>query len=124
MKIKRDPLDTLFSRYIRMKAGWKCERCGSTPDKRGLHCHHAIHHRRKLSTRWDEDNCISVCLGCHQYFEENDEYEQDFMIKRLGQERYDLVKARGRYTGKTDRDLIKLYLKEKIKELECVEDIR
>ena len=81
MKIKRDPLDTLFSRYIRMKAGWKCERCGSTPDKRGLHCHHAIHHRRKLSTRWDEDNCISVCLGCHQYFEENDEYEQDFMIR-------------------------------------------
>jgi len=40
------------------------------------------------------------------------------MIKRLGQERYELVKARGRYTGKTDRALVELYLKQKIKELE------
>ncbi len=117
MKIRRDPLDTLFSNYIRAKAGWRCQRCGNKPDPRGLHCHH-FNRRRKQSTRFDEDNCLSLCLGCHQYFDENRDEEREFMLRKLGQEGFDMLEGRVRIYGKVDREAVKLYLREQIKKLE------
>lgn len=117
IRIKRNPLDKLFSDYIRAKAGWKCERCGNVPDRRGLHCHH-FQRRRKQSTRFDEDNCLSLCLGCHQFFQENDEEEKFFMVQKLGQERFDMLLVRARTLTKyVDKSAIELYLRAKIQEL-------
>lgn len=116
LKVKVDPLDTLFSLYIRMRAKWKCERCGSRPDKRGLHTHHFIR-RRFRAVRYDPDNGIALCLGCHQYFDENREEEKAFMVNKLGQKAIDMLRNRMRQ-GKPDRKAVKLYLREEIRKLE------
>lgn len=116
LRVRIDPLDTLFSVYIRRKAGWKCERCGNMPDRRGLHCHH-FHRRRKQSTRFDPDNGVSLCLGCHQYFGENKDHEEAFMIAKLGEERFDMLQARAMIKCKPDRSAIKLWLKQQLEDL-------
>ena len=117
MHVKIKPLDKKWSDYIRAKAGWRCERCGNTPARRGLHCHH-FHRRRKMSTRYDEDNCLSLCLGCHQFFGENRDIEIAFMAKKLGQKAFDDLQIRSQLHWKVDEQAVKLYLKEKLKDLE------
>lgn len=122
MKIRRDPLDEIFSEYIRATAGWKCERCRNMPDRRGLHCHH-FEKRRKKSTRWDEDNALSLCWGCHQYFQENRNEEVAFMICKLGQERFDMLKSRSRIPAHyIDKSALMLYYQHKLKEIKGKED--
>lgn len=116
MKIKINSLDALFSRYIRAKAGWRCERCGNKPDRRGLHVHH-FHRRRKMATRYDSENCLSLCLGCHQYFHENRKEEEAFLLQKLGQDRFDMLEARSRTPQKVDVDLLTLYFEQILKEL-------
>ena len=117
MRVKISPLDKLFSEFIKKRAGWKCERCGNMPDKRGLHCHH-YERRRKKSVRFDPDNGISLCLGCHQFLGENHDEEKAFMIHKLGQEGLDMLQARARTPARyIDKNAITLYLKAQIKEL-------
>jgi 5-methylcytosine-specific restriction endonuclease McrA len=59
-KIKK--LDKIFSEYIRSRDG-KCLWCGGV---RGLQCAHIIG-RANLHFRWDPNNAIALCLGCHIY---------------------------------------------------------
>jgi hypothetical protein len=116
MKIKIDPLDSLFSKYIRLRAKGKCERCGKDYGGiKGLQCAH-YHSRRKKSVRWDESNCVALCFGCHQHFHEEPEEFKAFMIKRLGT--LDLLDARARQIGKPDTALISMWLKQEIAKLE------
>ena len=68
-KVKIRSSDKLFSDCIRERAEWTCERCGAyKPEgqRMGLHCSH-FHGRGKWSTRFDPDNCESLCYGCHSY---------------------------------------------------------
>ena len=76
--------DKLFSQFIRNRDG-KCVRCGKTET---LHCHHVISRSCK-ATRWDEDNGISLCPGCHRNWgHANPLGVSEFMRTRLGHERY------------------------------------
>ena len=64
--IKRTPADTWFSRCVRARANFTCERCGAvhTPTSQGLHCSH--HHRRgQWAVRFDPGNAEALCYGCH-----------------------------------------------------------
>ena len=133
MKVKRDSLDELFSEFIRKRAIKRvggCERCLTSkydkqkedgkifPAWRQLQCSH-YHKRRKQSTRFDEDNCNGFCFGCHQYFEENRDEYTEWMIAQLGEDKFNMLQARMRNTWpKPDRELIGIYLKEKIKEVD------
>ena len=76
--------DKLFSAFIRKRDG-HCVKCG----KSGLlHCHHIISRSAK-SVRWDEDNAIALCPGCHRnWAHANPLGVAEFMRIRLGQERY------------------------------------
>lgn len=80
--------DTKFSEYIRNRDG-KCLRCGKTKFLQNSHFFSRIHY----ATRYDPDNCITLCYGCHYGNQKGWEYDQageyrDFMIARLGVERY------------------------------------
>ena len=106
MRIKVDKLDILFSKYIRLRDR-VCQRCGGST---GLGCSH-YHGRRKQSVRYDEENCMALCWGCHSYLGANPLEHTEFMIKRLGQEKFDELLHRARQIGKPDINALTLYYK-------------
>ena len=116
MKIKIDKLDVLFSQFIRLRAGGKCEYCGKPTER--LECSH-FHGRRKRSTRYDPDNAAGVDFTCHQYLGSNPYAHTEFFKKRLGSERFEQLNIRAEMTpAKLDRTKIEVDLREKIKLLE------
>jgi hypothetical protein len=71
--MKTTSADTWFSKAVRERAGWRCERCGKWYDPsaaRGLDCSHFIG-RGNWSVRFDPRNAFAHCMGCHAYFEAN-----------------------------------------------------
>lgn len=98
--IKIDVRDTLFSKLVRERAGWKCERCGQQfrpPEKdgdnshlSGLHCAHiCLGGRRQNSTRFWPWGSISACYGCHSFIDAN-RMEKEIVARRIfGAARYE-----------------------------------
>lgn len=76
--------DKEFSIYIRSRDG-KCLFCGS---KEHLQVSH-FWGRLNSAVRYSEENCITLCAGCH-FFLENEKQGRyrDFMLKWLGKKRY------------------------------------
>ena len=121
--IKR--LDKLFSEYIRkraMKLVKGCQRCKAKKDSwKELDCAH-YHSRRKYSIRWHEGNACGLCGGCHFYVDSYPQEKIDFFKELLGEKEINNLNMRAEYliTHKDpiDYNLIEIYLKQKIKELE------
>lgn len=57
----KDLKDKQWSEDVKQRALYQCEFCG----KRSYLNSHHIFSRSKLSTRWDLDNGICLCAGCH-----------------------------------------------------------
>jgi len=117
MKIKIDPLDRLFSKYIRLRAKGFCERCGQYKGFDGLQTSH-FHGRGQKSVRYDPDNACALDFGCHQYFTSHPLEHTEFFKNRLG-DKFDMLNSRARTPARyLDKEAIRLYLGEQIKELE------
>jgi 5-methylcytosine-specific restriction endonuclease McrA len=112
-KVRLDPADVAFSKYIRTKAGWKCVRCGHPATGQGLHAAH-FHARRKESVRFDEENVDSLCAGCHRYFTHNYNEHRAWKLEQLGQEKYDLLTLRANTRGDKNREFEKIYWRSKL----------
>ncbi len=120
MKIRIDPLDVVFSEFIRRRAivrSGGCERCLAPKDSwQELQCCHC-HGRGRKSVRWDEDNAIGGCFGCHRVLDSQLTEKED-LFKRLLGDGYDLLKSRMRNTWpKPDKEALMIYYREKLKEL-------
>lgn len=114
--IKTDLADKWFSKYIRLRDG-KCMRCGSIVqyNASGEPTSHQNSHyigRRKESTRFDLDNCITLCYGCHQYWHENPKEYDKWMIDHKGQKVVDDLILRSNMYKKKDRKMEVLTWKE------------
>ncbi len=112
-------LDKLFSDYVRQRAVSRvhgCERClqGKTSYKQ-LHCAH-MHPRRKRSVRWDIDNAIGICPGCHRHIDNDASVKVAFFRNLLGDRAYDLLEMRANTPQRVDVNAIYLYLKNLLKE--------
>jgi len=109
MGIKITPADSAFSKCIRTRDHYTCQRCSTsyTPSDTGLHCSH-FHGRGNWSVRLDPENAESHCYGCHQYFEANPHEFSSYWLEKMGQGAYDLLLER-----KLDIDLSKMYRKTK-----------
>lgn len=78
-KIKRTWTDNLFSKYIRDRAHWKCQhpKCDKEFDKndgkqsRKLHCCHVGYGRGHIPTRWNEYNCLALCMYHHDWVDQH-----------------------------------------------------
>ena len=116
MKIRIDPLDTLFSRFIRLRDG-ACQRCGNANTKlQTAHCHG----RGRKSTRWDEQNCCALCMGCHVYLDSQPLEKIEFFKQLIGELEFDLLSARMRIPAKgIDKAGLMLYFKERIRIMEA-----
>jgi len=68
--------------------------------------------------RWDEDAALGLCGGCHMWIDHEAEEKIALLVSKIGQDRYDLLKARSRTPSKyIDINAITLYLNQKLKEL-------
>jgi len=131
MRVKINPLDKLFSQYIKMRAialVGGCEKCltpkydiqkedGSIyPAWKQLECSH-FWGRGKKSVRCDEDNAAGLCFKCHQNFGAYPLEHTEWFKARLG-DKFDLLRVRADTPGKPDKEALTIYLGIKIKELE------
>ena len=116
-KIKIDKADEVFSNYIRQRDNWTCQRCGKRykPPTKALHCSHFFGRGRE-STRYDPDNCIALCYGCHSYFDgAGKEDYRNFKINQLGQAGFDALLIKSNTYKKKDRKMSLLIAKELLK---------
>lgn len=113
MRIKRDPLDKLFSDYIRQRDGWTCQRCSRlyTPPTSGLHAAHMFG-RRVKATRWRPTNAMALCYGCHSYADTNQTVKEDLFKKKFGEDIFKTNRALHdlRTRSKVDREATKMEL--------------
>jgi len=122
-KAKIFPSDREWSKFIRTRDNWTCQRCSKQydPPTSALHCSH-FWSRGNWSVRFDEDNTEALCYGCHSYLGGNPVEFHKYYLEKLGQERFDALEQR-RNTPKSGS--IKYYkskefrltIKEKMKEL-------
>lgn len=128
IKTKERKTDLKFSRYIRTRDGWQCLACieekGFSKDyssnKRGLQCSH-YWGRGHENTRFDPENCISLCWYHHNFTWGHGDGRQeytDFMKQRLGERGFDLLDVRAHTRKKRDDKMDELVIKHLIKELE------
>lgn len=68
--MKTTPADMWFSKCVRERAEWTCERCHTVynPPAMGLDCAH-YETRDNWAVRFDPINAFSLCRGCHGYFD-------------------------------------------------------
>lgn len=119
MKIKIFKEDQLFSRYIRIRDGWSCQRCHAQHEigSQGLHNSH-YWGRGNWSTRFDPENCDALCFACHRLW--GGDYRRDyenFKRKQLGEKRYMQLEIRAHSYAKRDHKLAMIFVRELLKNL-------
>ena len=79
-------LDTLWSKAVRLRDNFTCQRCG----RQHKHVQAAhIFSRNNKSVRWDIDNGITLCHYCHIYWAHREPVEfTKWVIDRLGEEKF------------------------------------
>ena len=111
MAVKLRRADMVFSRWIKKRDLYTCQRCGNKHmiKSQGLHCCHFIS-RRNEATRFDPDNACSICYGCHSWFHQNPKEHENFMVNRLGVEIFNALQDRRRkVVKKNDKEIIERY---------------
>lgn len=93
--IKRTPEDIKFSKRVRERDGWTCQRCGKgyAPNSKGLHCAHMFS-RGKLATRYDLSNARALCYGCHRWLDTHPDLKREFFREWLGDEAFAALELR------------------------------
>ena len=120
-------LDRVFSKFIRLrdtrqydfKYG-KCISCGRVLPYDKLDCGH-FHSRIHRNTRYDEDNCHAECHYCNRMSADHLIKYQENLIRKIGQQRFDLLKVKASMTCKRSAFELELLIKEyekKVKQLE------
>jgi len=66
-KITTKTMDRLWSEIVKMKAGFKCEICGST---KRLNSHHVVR-RNNYAVRFNTNNGVCLCVKCHMFGKES-----------------------------------------------------
>jgi predicted restriction endonuclease len=87
----------------------ECAVCGRTSY---LNAHH-IFSRRYMSTRWNINNGISLCRGCHLYFA-HQKYEEfrDIVLGILGVEGFASLKRESNEIKKWDKEELEMLLQQ------------
>lgn len=97
----KNKADKLFGQIIRSRG--RCQRCDRQPPEVSLQCAHILS-RRFTATRWDENNALCLCAGCH-FWAHNNPIEFTKLVEGiLGTENLEklLEKARS-YAGRVSR---------------------
>ena len=110
--------DDLWSKLVKIKAWFRCEKCWKTSY---LNSHH-IFSRNNWNTRYDLDNWICLCVWCHTMSPHFSAHKTPMefaerIIKERGRDWYDKLKLKANQVRDKDYKKVKDYLVEKTKEL-------
>ena len=114
-QIKIRPTDAYFSKALRKKRGYRCEKCGRQYQE-GERNFGVSHYwgRRHENTRFDENNCDVLCnMPCHQNFEENPYAYHEWKLKKIGKKEYAKLKLSAQLYCKRDDKLMMFFLKKR-----------
>lgn len=109
--IKR--LDTVFSKYIRLRdsdpEGYcRCSTCGEVHHWTKIQAGHFIS-RKHYSTRWDEENVHAQCVACN-VFRYGEQYKFSLYIgENLSKELYDKSRLIVKFTDVEIKEMIDDY---------------
>lgn len=118
--IKRTYHDDLFSRFIRHRDGLVCQYCLKAFPFEKLDCSH-LFSRGDKSTRWEEDNAVSGCRPCHDYFGVHKREHREFFIKRLGRDRVEELHRLSKQPAKyQDQPEMRARLRERLRKMGVV----
>ena len=121
MAVKIKPADTAFSKCVRARNNWTCEKCGKQYEENstGLHCSH-VFSRRYRNIRWCGDNAQALCFSCHQWYGSNPADSGKWVEGILGQGVIDLLREkrnlRIKVSKQDEKDIAKHY-REELKKL-------
>ena len=117
VKLRRT--DRLWTQYMRGKQDYTCQFCGRVypvDNCRNLGVMH-FHGRGHENVRFDEENTLCGCsIPCHRYLDTHKTEFEAFMLKRLGQERFDLLLLKAHITKKRDDRADAIIIKTLLKE--------
>ena len=122
--ITRRPTDALWTKYRRITQEYTCQKCGReySPDNKAALQNLGVSHyhgRSHENVRFDEDNTNLMCnFPCHDYYDHHKTEYKEWMIKRLGQEGFDMLQLRAETYKARDDVSDKIIIKQIIKELE------
>jgi len=115
--MKLSKLDIVFSKLVRERAGWRCEKCGTYyPEgkRMGLHCSH-LWSRSKRSTRWHPLNAFAHCFSCHQRLGGNPVDFHEWALAQLGDRAFtDLRQLANQTVKRSKPELEDLYREMKV----------
>lgn len=128
VKTLEKKLDKIFSLYIRLRDSkdfqhkyFRCISCGEVKPFEKADCGHYFS-RKNQSTKYSEVNCHAECSGCNRFKADHLHGYHDNLLKKIGQERFDLLQWESNQTKKyTEFELETLieYYTKKVKELQC-----
>lgn len=108
LKTLKKSLDILWSQLVKMRDR-QCIRCGSSYRLQASH----IFSRSQKSVRWDLDNGMSLCSGCHLFFWHKNPIEAtEFIKNRLGEQKYEDLRLKARTIVKIDRNFLETTMSE------------
>jgi hypothetical protein len=115
MNIKIDPLDTLCSKIVRLRANGVCQIGGERKEYNRLMACHCFGRGNKR-VRYDLDNMVAGCLGHHQQMDADPEMKIEVFTKQLGLLGYTDLKRRAYWENlkKPDYKLIKMFLQKEL----------
>ena len=112
--------DRLWTKYRRIRCDFICQYCGrvyAEDDCRNLGVSH-FHGRANENTRFDEDNTPCLCsIPCHHFLDTHKTEYRDWMLKRLGQERFDMLQLKAHIHKDRDDKSDAIIIRQMIKEL-------
>jgi hypothetical protein len=123
--IKRTPADDAFSKCIRERASWTCEKCNKYfPEghRQGLDCSHH-YGRRGWAIRFEPMNAEALCYGCHSHYGGTEDRRREVLsqgeIEMLAEKRNDVSLAKEARKTKGKGEIAKHYREElkRMKEL-------
>lgn len=103
-------LDRLWAAIVKARDKYRCRRCGRHGEGRGIQAAH-IFSRRRRGTRWDTDNGLTLCTGCHTWGHGNPLEFHAWVEELLGSVFYERLRLRSQTITKVDEKLVAQLLK-------------
>jgi len=92
--IKTSVADAAFSKCVRERSDWHCERCGTHYPDGGpsLHCSHVVT-RGNHAVRYSKSNAMALCFGCHRKVEGDHFEHRRVYFEVFGEETYNQLEV-------------------------------